>query len=123
MIGKISKTLSYKLVKKAKLWNILWSDLFPGVELFKNMNHFPGMIEICRKDLISRNLNKMQNAIPAGLQDFSKTWMLPAEYGDDMNYALNHKRTFILKPDSGAQGRGIWLTNDLKTNGPHERLI
>lgn len=40
-----------------------------------------------------------------------------------MNYALNHKRTFILKPDSGAQGRGIWLTNDLKTIGPHERLI
>ncbi|XP_016987422.1 tubulin polyglutamylase TTLL13-like [Drosophila rhopaloa] len=129
MIGKISKTLGYKLVKESKLWNILWSDSFPGVELFKNMkrfqqiNHFPGMIEICRKDLLSRNLNRMQKLFPQDYKIFPKTWMLPADYGDAMNYALNHKRTFILKPDSGAQGRGIWLTNDLKTIGPHERLI
>ncbi|XP_017041877.1 tubulin polyglutamylase TTLL13 [Drosophila ficusphila] len=129
MIGKISKTLGYKLVKESKMWNILWSDSFPGVELFKNMkrfqqiNHFPGMIEICRKDLLSRNLNRMLKLYPQDYKIFPKTWMLPADYGDAMNYALNHKRTFILKPDSGAQGRGIWLTNDLKTIGPHERLI
>ncbi|XP_068157305.1 tubulin polyglutamylase TTLL13 [Drosophila tropicalis] len=129
MIGKISKALGYKLVKESKLWNILWSDSFPGVELFKNMkrfqqiNHFPGMIEICRKDLLSRNLNRMQKFYPHDYKIFPKTWMLPADYGDAMNYALNHRRTFILKPDSGAQGRGIWLTNDLKTIGPHERLI
>ncbi|XP_032577787.1 tubulin polyglutamylase TTLL13 [Drosophila sechellia] len=129
MIGKISKTLGYKLVKESKMWNILWSDSFPGVELFKNMkrfqqiNHFPGMIEICRKDLLSRNLNRMLKIFPQDYKIFPKTWMLPADYGDAMNYALNHKRTFILKPDSGAQGRGIWLTNDLKTIGPHERLI
>ncbi|KAI8046169.1 tubulin polyglutamylase TTLL13 [Drosophila gunungcola] len=129
MIGKISKTLGYRLVKESKMWNILWSDSFPGVELFKNMkrfqqiNHFPGMIEICRKDLLSRNLNRMQKQFPQDYKIFPKTWMLPADYGDAMNYALNHKRTFILKPDSGAQGRGIWLTNDLKTIGAHERLI
>ncbi|XP_017082830.1 tubulin polyglutamylase TTLL13 [Drosophila eugracilis] len=129
MIGKISKTLGYKLVKESKMWNILWSDSFPGVELFKNMkrfqqiNHFPGMIEICRKDLLSRNLNRMLKLFPQDYKIFPKTWMLPADYGDAMSYALNHKRTFILKPDSGAQGRGIWLTNDLKTIGPHERLI
>ncbi|SPP80989.1 tubulin polyglutamylase TTLL13P [Drosophila guanche] len=129
MIGKISKTLGYKLVKETKLWNILWSDSFPGVELFKNMkrfqqiNHFPGMIEICRKDLLSRNLNRMFKVYPHDYKIFPKTWMLPADYGDAMNYALTHKRTFILKPDSGAQGRGIWLTNDLKTIGANERLI
>ncbi|XP_001358370.3 tubulin polyglutamylase TTLL13 [Drosophila pseudoobscura] len=129
MIGRISKTLGYKLVKETKLWNILWSDSFPGVELFKNMkrfqqiNHFPGMIEICRKDLLSRNLNRMFKVYPHDYKIFPKTWMLPADYGDAMNYALTHKRTFILKPDSGAQGRGIWLTNDLKTIGANERLI
>ncbi|XP_017845176.1 tubulin polyglutamylase TTLL13 [Drosophila busckii] len=129
MIGRISKSLGFKLVKESKLWNILWSDSFPGVELFKNMkrfqqiNHFPGMIEICRKDLLSRNLNRMLKLYPHDYKIFPKTWMLPADYGDAMNYALNHKRTFILKPDSGAQGRGIWLTNDLKTIGANERLI
>ncbi|XP_030564231.1 tubulin polyglutamylase TTLL13P [Drosophila novamexicana] len=129
MIGRISKSLGFKLVKECKMWNILWSDSFPGVELFKNMkrfqqiNHFPGMIEICRKDLLSRNLNRMLKLYPHDYKIFPKTWMLPADYGDAMHYAQNHKRTFILKPDSGAQGRGIWLTNDLKTIGPNERLI
>lgn len=129
MIGRISKLLGYKLVKESKLWNILWSDSFPGVELFKNMkrfqqiNHFPGMIEICRKDLLSRNLNRMLKLYPHDYKIFPKTWMLPADYGDAMTYALNHKSTFILKPDSGAQGRGIWLTNDLKTIDANERLI
>ncbi|KAH8407193.1 hypothetical protein KR222_010324 [Zaprionus bogoriensis] len=129
MIGRISKSLGYKLVKESKLWNILWSDSFPGVELFKNMkrfqqiNHFPGMIEICRKDLLSRNLNRMLKLYPHDYKIFPKTWMLPADYGDAVNYGITHKRTFILKPDSGAQGRGIWLTNDLKTIGPNERLI
>ncbi|XP_060649358.1 tubulin polyglutamylase TTLL13 isoform X1 [Drosophila nasuta] len=129
MIGRISRLLGYKLVKESKLWNILWSDSFPGVELFKNMkrfqqiNHFPGMIEICRKDLLSRNLNRMLKLYPHDYKIFPKTWMLPADYGDAMHYALNHKHTFILKPDSGAQGRGIWLTNDLKTIGANERLI
>ncbi|KAH8358637.1 hypothetical protein KR093_001500 [Drosophila rubida] len=129
MIGRISKLLGYKLVKESKLWNILWSDSFPGVELFKNMkrfqqiNHFPGMIEICRKDLLSRNLNRMLKLYPHDYKIFPKTWMLPADYGDAMHYALTHKHTFILKPDSGAQGRGIWLTNDLKSIGANERLI
>ncbi|EDV91007.1 tubulin polyglutamylase TTLL13 [Drosophila grimshawi] len=129
MIGRISKSLGFKLVKESKLWNILWSDSFPGVELFKNMkrfqqiNHFPGMIEICRKDLLSRNLNRMLKLYPHDYKIFPKTWMLPADYGDAMHYAQNHKRTFILKPDSGAQGRGIYLTNDLKTIGANERLI
>lgn len=85
MIGKISKTLGFKLVKESKLWNIFWSDSFPGVELFKNMkrfqqiNHFPGMIEICRKDLLSRNLNRMLKFYPFDYKIFPRTWMLPAE--------------------------------------------
>lgn len=85
MIGRISKSLGFKLVKESKLWNILWSDSFPSVELFKNMkrfqqiNHFPGMIEICRKDLLSRNLNRMIKLFPHDYKIFPKTWMLPAE--------------------------------------------
>lgn len=49
--------------------------------------------------------------------------MFSSSYGDAMSYAMTHKRTFILKPDAGAQGKGIWLTNDLKMIGPNERLI
>jgi len=38
-------------------------------------------------------------------------------------YAGKHKRTFILKPYSAGQGRGIWITTDLRTVGKREKLI
>lgn len=42
-----------------------------------------------------------------------------------MNFASNFTKpkTFILKPDAGCQGRGIWLTNDLKNINPTDRMI
>lgn len=46
-------------------------------------------------------------------------------YGEATNYANSSPKlkTFILKPDCGAQGRGIWLTNDLKKINPTDRMI
>ncbi|KAI9580877.1 hypothetical protein GQX74_013425 [Glossina fuscipes] len=119
------------MVKDNKLWNILWTDSLAGVELYKNMkrfqqvNHFPGMMEICRKDLLSRNLNRMLKLYPKEYKIFPKTWVFPADYGDALNYSTSRAKpvTFIIKPDAGAQGRGIWLTNDLKTINPSERMI
>ncbi|XP_011295610.2 tubulin polyglutamylase TTLL13 [Musca domestica] len=131
MIGSLAKSLGYKLTKANRLWNILWSDSLPGVEMYKTMkrfqqiNHFPGMMEICRKDLLSRNLNRMLKLYPKDYKIFPKTWIFPADYGEALNYAQSScgLKTFILKPDSGAQGRGIWLTNDLKTINGSERMI
>ncbi|XP_017485280.1 PREDICTED: tubulin polyglutamylase TTLL13 isoform X1 [Rhagoletis zephyria] len=134
IIGRVSKALGFKLVKEGKLWNILWTDSLPGVELYKSMkrfqqiNHYPDMMEICRKDLLSRNLNRMLKLFPRDYKIFPKTWIFPADYGDAINYANNNNfkskpATFIIKPDSGAMGRGIWLTNDLKSINPSERMI
>ncbi|KAI8124413.1 Tubulin polyglutamylase TTLL13P [Lucilia cuprina] len=131
LIGRIAKILGFKVVKENKLWNILWTDSMPGVEIYKNMkrfqqiNHFPGMMEICRKDLLSRNLNRMLKLYPKDYRIFPKTWIFPADYGEALNYANNHnkQKMYIIKPDAGAQGRGIWLTNDLKNVSPTERMI
>lgn len=46
---------------------------------FQKINHFPGMTEICRKDLLARNLNRMQKLYPAEYNIFPRTWCLPAE--------------------------------------------
>ncbi|KAM7363269.1 tubulin tyrosine ligase-like 6B [Cochliomyia hominivorax] len=131
LIGRIARSLGFKVVKENKLWNILWTDSMPGVEIYKSMkrfqqiNHFPGMMEICRKDLLSRNLNRMLKLYPKDYRIFPKTWIFPADYGDAINYAqnCNKQKMFIIKPDAGAQGRGIWLTNDLKNISPNERMI
>lgn len=47
--------------------------------LFQKINHFPGMTEICRKDLLARNLNRMQKLYPTEYNIFPRTWCLPAE--------------------------------------------
>eukprot|EP00903_Cladosiphon_okamuranus_P008109 g7816.t1 len=48
---------------------------------------------------------------------YPRTWVLPLEWGAfKTEFDANGKttRTFIVKPDSGCQGRGIFLTQDLE---------
>lgn len=50
--------------------------------------------------------------------------MFSFSYGEAMNYSRRYKnKTFILKPDHSSQGKGIWLTKNLKEVEPGERLI
>jgi tubulin polyglutamylase TTLL6/13 len=44
--------------------------------------------------------------------------------GDAIQYSRQYKnKTFIIKPDQGSQGRGIWLTKNLKEVKINERMI
>lgn len=47
--------------------------------LAQKINHFPGMIEICRKDLLARNMNRMLKIFPKEYNIFPRSWCLPAE--------------------------------------------
>ncbi|XP_030388289.1 tubulin polyglutamylase TTLL13 isoform X2 [Scaptodrosophila lebanonensis] len=129
LVGRISKSMGFQHVPEHRLWNVQWCDASPHIDLFKAMkrfqqiNHFPGMSEICRKDMLSRNLNRMLKMYPGDYRIFPKTWLLPTDVYDVALYASKHRRTFILKPYSAGQGRGIWLTNDLSTVGKREKLI
>lgn len=85
VIRRVSRHLGFKIVRESELWNICWTDSVLGVEFCKDMrrfqiiNHFPGMFEICRKDLLARNLNRMLRLFPLDYQIFPKTWCFPAE--------------------------------------------
>ncbi|XP_051530224.1 tubulin polyglutamylase ttll6-like [Myxocyprinus asiaticus] len=91
---------------------------------YQKINHFPGMNEICRKDLLARNMNRMLKLFPKDYNIFPRTWCLPADYSDFQAYnrAKKHK-TYICKPDSGCQGRGIYLTKSSKDIRPGEDMI
>lgn len=45
----------------------------------QKINHFPGMGEICRKDLLGRNLTRMKKLFPKEYNIFPRTWVMPAE--------------------------------------------
>ncbi|XP_033283151.1 tubulin polyglutamylase TTLL11 isoform X4 [Orcinus orca] len=90
------------------------SDIFSGL-----VNKFPGMTEMVRKITLSRAVRIMQNLFPEEYNFYPRSWILPDEFqlfvaqvrmvkdGDP-----SWKPTFIVKPDSGCQGDGIYLIKD-----------
>lgn len=45
-------------------------------------------------------------------------------FGEALNYSKSRKnKTFIIKPECGSQGRGIYLTKSLKDIKPTDKLI
>ncbi|XP_041087353.1 tubulin polyglutamylase ttll6 [Polyodon spathula] len=91
---------------------------------YQKINHFPGMSEICRKDLLARNMNRMRKLFPKEYNIFPRTWCLPADYNDFSAYSRAKKhKTYICKPDSGCQGRGIFLTKSTRDIRPGEDMI
>nr|CAD7423805.1 unnamed protein product [Timema monikensis] len=130
VVRRVATRYGMKEVSEEDSWNLYWTDVSVSVEKAKDMkrfqkiNHFPGMSEICRKDLLARNLNRMLKIFPKDYNFFPKTWCLPADFGDLLAYARNRKnRTYICKPDTGSQGRGIFLTKNVKDIKLHERMI
>lgn len=73
------------------------------------INHFPGMIEICRKDFLARNVARIQK-VSIQYDFFPKTWILPFDLKElEFHVKIKRKSTFICKPDNGCQGAGIFL--------------
>uniref|UniRef100_H0X5C5 Tubulin tyrosine ligase like 6 n=1 Tax=Otolemur garnettii TaxID=30611 RepID=H0X5C5_OTOGA len=111
-------------------WTLYWTDYLVSLERvmemksYQKINHFPGMSEICRKDLLARNMSRMLKMFPKDFHFFPRTWCLPADWGDLQTYSrLKKNKTYICKPDSGCQGRGIFITRTVKEIKPGEDMI
>nr|XP_014340384.1 PREDICTED: tubulin polyglutamylase TTLL13 isoform X1 [Latimeria chalumnae] len=82
------------------------------------------MSEICRKDLLARNMNRMLKLFQKEYNIFPRTWCLPADYGDFQAYCrMKKNKTYICKPDSGSQGKGIFITRNPKDIKSGEHMI
>ncbi|KFO73779.1 Tubulin polyglutamylase TTLL13, partial [Cuculus canorus] len=129
-VRRAAQSCGLKEAGENEEWTLYWTDNSVSLERvmemkrFQKINHFPGMIEICRKDLLARNLNRMLRLFPTEYNIFPRTWCLPADYGDFLAYRRTRKsRTFICKPDSGCQGRGIFITRNTEEIKYGERMI
>ncbi|KAJ0057194.1 hypothetical protein NL108_002113 [Boleophthalmus pectinirostris] len=83
------------------------------------VNKFPGMVEMLRKINMSRAMRTMQELFPEEYDFYPRSWILPEEYQQfttqirmvkESDATVNH--TFIVKPDGGSQGDGIYLIRD-----------
>ncbi|KAJ3026449.1 Tubulin polyglutamylase ttll6 [Rhizophlyctis rosea] len=80
------------------------------------INHFPGMHEICRKSRLALNLRRLGRLFPKDYTFLPSTWILPYELADfkrackeARNKDKKRGQWFIVKPESGCQGKGIFL--------------
>ncbi|XP_063792044.1 tubulin polyglutamylase TTLL11 isoform X2 [Pseudophryne corroboree] len=83
------------------------------------VNKFPGMIEMVRKINLSRAVRTMQELYPEEYNFYPQSWILPDEYHlftAEVRMAKENdptwKPAFIVKPDGGCQGDGIYLIKD-----------
>lgn len=130
-VRRVAVRFGLKPVTDDEEWTVYWTDtsvllegvLSMGVRKYQKINHFPGMSEICRKDLLARNMNRMRKAFPRDYNCFPRTWCLPADHGDLQAYCRSKKKTFIAKPENSCQGKGIFIFKNLKDLPPGERLV
>ncbi|XP_077479503.1 tubulin polyglutamylase TTLL11 [Stigmatopora argus] len=83
------------------------------------VNKFPGMLEMSRKTNLSRAVRIMQELFPLEYDFYPRSWILPDEYQQFSAQIRTVKEsdatlhpTFIVKPDGGSQGEGIYLIRD-----------
>lgn len=102
-------------------FDLLWSDTavpadrFMKLKPYQKMNHFVGMSSITRKNNLGRNLLRMRKQFPQEYKFFPDTWILPTDLSDfKQQFAASKRPTFIVKPDNGCQGKGIFLVRDVE---------
>jgi tubulin polyglutamylase TTLL6/13 len=104
-------------------YNLYWTDKSLTRMRMKRLlphqmaNHFPDMHELCCKSFLASNLRSMRKHHPAEYDFFPETWILPNENKDFSRACKDGGRhntdssdLFIIKPERGCQGRGIFLT-------------
>eukprot|EP00899_Mesostigma_viride_P008762 jgi/Mesvir1/17888/Mv12960-RA.1 len=119
-------------------WDLCWSDLSVSqtrvqkMRGYQRINHFPGMLEICRKCTLARHLKKIATQCPKQYTFFPRTWTMPEDW-EELRERLRRKKraaaegaeggggqgandrasteptVYIVKPSAGAMGRGIYL--------------
>jgi tubulin polyglutamylase TTLL5 len=97
-------------------WSITWfaghakaSD-YQTMNRYQRVNRFPKMHEMTRKDLMYKNIAKMQTLHGARNFDFApKTFILPQEAGELEQEMSEMEDYWIVKPCASSQGKGIFL--------------
>lgn len=111
-------------------WDMHWADREWVYEVFDNghlmpwqrLNHFRNGRELCRKDLMIKNIKRMKRTlVKEGRADEAKeydfcptTFVLPGDYALFVEEFKRASGTvWIMKPIGRAQGKGIFLFNKL----------
>jgi len=99
---------------------------FSKLKPFQKINFFPGIHCIARKDQLSNNLKRLKRRFPESYDFFPETFTLPAEYNELKAYFMKEVRTkkvVIVKPQASCQGKGIYLTDNIRNIPENSRCV
>ncbi|VVC37019.1 Tubulin-tyrosine ligase/Tubulin polyglutamylase [Cinara cedri] len=120
-------------------WNFYWTNVNTCRNLFNTetnnytmtdnqiINHFPNHYELCRKDLLMRNVRRYRREMQKTKSAVAKcisgkfvyldfiptTFVLPTDYHLFLEEYSKNPSTWIMKPCGKSQGAGIFLIDKL----------
>merc|ERR1711959_579385 len=79
-------------------------------------NHFHGMNDLlARKGGLAQIIRRIQRVLPLEYHFTPQSWVLPHDVKslkDHFPQSGKSKTAYIVKPDRGSKGRGIFITNE-----------
>jgi len=115
----------YRVRAETNRWTVLWSlhptpDQLRRFSPVQRANHYPGSFHLGRKDLIWRNLAKMQQRFGKEYQITPQGYILPKAFlAWDAARLRQPEALWIWKPCSQSCGRGIMV---FSSDAPKEQL-
>jgi tubulin polyglutamylase TTLL9 len=119
----------WKEVSEHDEWDFVWADrewiysAFDKLHLepWQRLNHFRNGRELCRKDLMAKNMKKQRRMLEkegryeeaTSYEFIPTTFVLPREYSMFVEEFKKVGGVWIMKPIGSAQGKGIFLFTKL----------
>eukprot|EP00198_Chlamydomonas_reinhardtii_P000909 XP_001690244.1 predicted protein [Chlamydomonas reinhardtii] len=109
------------------MWDLFWSDLSVSGDRvqrmlpFQRLNHFPGMLEICRKGALSKHMARMAARMPSEYRFYPPSLVLPDQL-DELLAALRRNKSRSEQQQQQQQQGGQWggaQQQPQAAGGPH----
>uniref|UniRef100_A0A183CYM6 Tubulin tyrosine ligase n=1 Tax=Gongylonema pulchrum TaxID=637853 RepID=A0A183CYM6_9BILA len=84
---------------------------FPVTEIISSSS---GMSDLSKKISLTRAISSMRQLFPYEYQFYPSSWFIPAQFDAFVEHcnSSRHNAWYIVKPDDGAQGTGIYLVQN-----------
>jgi tubulin polyglutamylase TTLL4 len=79
------KNAGFQMVEKTNNWNVLWQGYTKYEDIrelnkYQKINHFPGSIQLGRKDLLWKNMYRMRQKFGKELDITPTTYLFPGDF-------------------------------------------